>query len=109
MKSKDLQNIVLSKYQKGDVPTKICRDLNGGISLVTAKRWCQMIRRAGYIELSETHGGPHIVRTKENICKGEKPFTPKNRSICSEAIDGAWYFCNKCQKNIKSRFRTEAL
>ena len=67
MKSKDLQNIVLSKYQNGDVPTKICRDLNGGISLVTAKRWCQMIRRTGSIELSGTHSGPRIFRTKENI------------------------------------------
>jgi hypothetical protein len=32
MKSKDLQNMVPSKYQNGDAPTKICRDLNGGIS-----------------------------------------------------------------------------
>ena len=69
MKSKDLQNIVLSKYQNGDAPTKICRDLNGGISLVTVKRWCQMIRRTGSIGLSGTHGGPRIVRTKENIIK----------------------------------------
>ena len=69
MKSKDLQNIVLSKYQNGDVPAKICRDLNGGISLATVKRWCQMIRRTGSIELSGTHGGPRIVRTKENILK----------------------------------------
>ena len=27
MKSKDLQNIVLSKYQKGDTPTEIHRHL----------------------------------------------------------------------------------
>ena len=38
MKSKDLQNIVLSKYQNGDAPTKLCRDLNGVISLVTVNR-----------------------------------------------------------------------
>jgi transposase len=69
MKSKDLHNIVLSKYQNGDAPTKICRDLNGGISLATVKRWCQMIRRTGSIELPGTHGGPRIVRTKENIQK----------------------------------------
>ena len=69
MKSKDLQNIVLSKYQNDDAPTKICRDLNGGIILAAVKRWCQMIRRTGSIELSGTHGGPHIVRTKENILK----------------------------------------
>ena len=69
MKSKDLQNIVLSKYQNGDAPTKISRDLNGGINLVTVERWCQMIRRTGSIELSGTHSGPRIVRTKENILK----------------------------------------
>ena len=69
MKSKDLQNIVLSKYQNGDVPTKIYRDSNGGISLVTVKRWCQMIRRIGSIELFGIHGGQSIVRTKENIPK----------------------------------------
>ena len=64
MKSKDLQNIVLSKYQNGDASTKICHDLNGGISLVTVKRWCQMIRRTGSIEQPGTHGGPRIVRTR---------------------------------------------
>ena len=69
MKSKDLQNIVLSKYENDDARTKICRDLNGGISLVTVKRRCQMIRRTGSIELAGTHGGPRIVRTKENMLK----------------------------------------
>jgi transposase len=67
MKSKDLQNIVLSKYENGDTPTKICRDLNGGVSLATIKRWCQMIRRTGTIELSGIHSGPRLVRTKQNI------------------------------------------
>ena len=38
MKSKDLQNIVLSNYQNGDAPTKIFHDLNDGISLATVKR-----------------------------------------------------------------------
>ena len=39
MESKDLQKIVLSKYQNGDTPTEIHRDLNGGIGLSTIKRW----------------------------------------------------------------------
>ena len=60
MKSKDLQNIVLYKYRNSDAPTKICRGLNGGISLVTVKRGCQMIRRTGSIELSGTHGGLRV-------------------------------------------------
>lgn len=32
MKSKDLQNIVLSKYNSGDHPQKIFCDLNGGLA-----------------------------------------------------------------------------
>ncbi|CAF1141248.1 unnamed protein product [Adineta ricciae] len=69
MKSKDLENIVLSKYRNGDTPTEIHRDLNGGIVLTTIKRWCQMIRRCGSVYRPDTRGGPRIVRTKENIRK----------------------------------------
>ncbi|CAF1628032.1 unnamed protein product [Rotaria magnacalcarata] len=79
MKSKDLQKIVLSKYQKGDAPTKISHDLNGGISLATVKRWCQMIRRTRSIELPGTHGGPRIIRTKENILKVKNRLRRKKR------------------------------
>ena len=43
MKSKGLQNIVISKRQNSDGPTKIFRDLSGGLCLKTAKRWCKMI------------------------------------------------------------------
>ena len=49
MKSKDLQNIVLSKYQKGDTSTETHHHLNGGISLATIKSWCQMIRQSASI------------------------------------------------------------
>ena len=38
MKSKYLQNIVFSKYDKGDEPTKIFLNLAGGLSLETIKR-----------------------------------------------------------------------
>ena len=109
MKSKDLQNIVLSKYQNGDAPTKICRDLNGGISLVTVKRWCQMICRTGSIELSGIHGGSRIVRTKENILKVKNRLRRKTGVSARTLSMERRYFCNKCQANIKSRFRTEAL
>ena len=66
MKSKDLQKVVLSKYQNGDNPTKIYRDLNGGIGLRTIERWCQMIRS---VKLSIPPGGPRFSRTKGNIQK----------------------------------------
>jgi transposase len=69
MKSKDLQKVVLSKYQKGDTPKKIYHDLNGGVGLRTIERRCQMIRRSGAITLSKPPGGPRLARTKENIQK----------------------------------------
>ena len=109
MKSKDLQNIVLSKYQNDDARTKICHDLNGGISLVTVKRWCQMIRRTKSIELSGTYGDPRIVRTKENILKVKNRLRRKTGVSALRLSMERWYFCNKCQANIKSRFRSEAL
>ena len=46
MKSKDLQNIVLAKYQKGDIPIEIHCRLNGGISLAMIKSWYQIIRQS---------------------------------------------------------------
>ena len=52
MKSKGVQNVVLSKYQNGDTPTKIYHDLSGAIGLRTIKRWCQIIRQTGTISLS---------------------------------------------------------
>ncbi|CAF3343269.1 unnamed protein product [Rotaria socialis] len=69
MKSKDLQNILLSKYQNGDTPTKMFRDLNGGIGLRTIKRWCQMILQSGSITLSSPPGCPRLARAKGNIRK----------------------------------------
>ena len=69
MKSKNLQNIVLSKYQNGDTPTKIDHDLSSAIGLRTIKRWCRMIRRNGTITLSSLSGCPRLVRTKGNIKK----------------------------------------
>ncbi|CAM4828437.1 unnamed protein product [Rotaria magnacalcarata] len=60
MKSKDIQDIVLSKYRNGDTPTKIFRDLSGGVGLATVKRWCQMIRQYGSIKLSSPPGRPRM-------------------------------------------------
>jgi hypothetical protein len=38
MKSKDLQQVVVRKYEDGDDPTKIFRDLKGSLGLATIKR-----------------------------------------------------------------------
>ncbi|CAF4402778.1 unnamed protein product, partial [Rotaria magnacalcarata] len=69
MKSKDFQNLVLSKYQSGDGPTKIFRDLNGLIGLRTIERWCKNIRDTGSINLSSPPGCHGIIRTKGAIQK----------------------------------------
>ena len=69
MKSKDFQNLVLSKYQNGDGPTKIFRDLNSSVSLRTIERWCKAVRDTGSINLSSPPGRQRIIRTKGNIQK----------------------------------------
>ena len=79
MKSKDLQKVVLSKYQNGDNPAKIYRDLNGGIGLRTIERWCQMIRRFGSVKMSSLPGGPRFARTKGNIQKVKHRLRRKKR------------------------------
>jgi hypothetical protein len=69
MKSKDLQNVVLSKYNSGDHPRKIFRDLNGGLAWSTVRRWCKMISDSGVINLSKPPGSTRTVRTKAAIQK----------------------------------------
>lgn len=64
MKSKDLQQIVLSKLQNGQFPTQISRDLNGMVSTATIKRWSKKYSETGAIELSRPPGPPRTVRTK---------------------------------------------
>ena len=67
MKSKDVQNIVLSKYEQGDETTKIFEDLNGTIRLSTIERWCRRIRESNSINLSKPPARPRIIRTKGTI------------------------------------------
>ena len=69
MKSKDLQNAVLLKYQSGDTPTKIYHHLSSAIGLRTIKRWCHMIRQTGTITLPSSPDCLPSVRTKANVEK----------------------------------------
>ena len=69
MKSKDLQKLVLSKYEKGKGPSEIFRRLNGALCLRTVKRWRKMIRETGSIELSTSAGRSPTIRAKEPIKK----------------------------------------
>ena len=67
MKSKDFQNLVLSKHQDGDGPAKMFRDLNDSVSFRTIERWCKAVRVTGSINLSDLPGRQRIIRTKETI------------------------------------------
>ncbi|CAF1315268.1 unnamed protein product [Rotaria sp. Silwood1] len=80
MKSKDLQKVVLSKYENGDSPTMIFRHLNGAIGLRTIERWCKLIRETGSINLSSPTGCPRIARAKGMIKK------VKNRLKCKRRV-----------------------
>ena len=79
MESKDFQKVALSKYQTGDTPTKVYRDLNDGVGLTMIERWCQMIGRSGSIQLSSLLGDPSVIRTKTNIQKVKTCLRRKNR------------------------------
>ena len=56
MKSKDLENRVLSKYKDGQSCIKIHEDLHVSVGLSTIERWCKMIRDIGKITLFKSTG-----------------------------------------------------
>jgi len=88
MKSKDLQKVVLSKYENGESPTAIFRHLHAAVSLRTIERWCKMIRDTGSINLANSTGRPRVARTKgmiqkvKNRLKRKKPIT--SRKLANE-------------------------
>ncbi|CAM4784202.1 unnamed protein product [Rotaria magnacalcarata] len=104
MKSKDLQNIALSKCQSGDTSTKNFRDLNGGIGLRTIKRWCQMIRQTDSITLSSPPGCPRSARTKENI---QKDYVPIKKVVEPSLSDDQKMKRKKFANWIRTNFRIE--
>ena len=79
MQSKDLPNIVLSKYQNGVTPTKIYHDLSSAIGLRTVKWWYEMIGQTGTISLSSPPGCLRLVTTKANIKKVKDHLRRKSR------------------------------
>ncbi|CAF4861299.1 unnamed protein product, partial [Rotaria socialis] len=68
-----------------DGPTKIFRDLNGGLCLKTVKRWCKMISETGSIELAGPLGGSRIVRTPAAIQKGITPLVILDKGTTDHA------------------------
>ena len=84
MKSKDLQKVVISKYENGESLAKICRDLSGVVSYRTIRRWCKSITNTGSINLSKPPGQIRTARTKGAIqkvkdrLKRKKPYQHEN-------------------------------
>jgi hypothetical protein len=64
MKSKDVQTTVKNKYENGDGPAKIYRNLADVVSLQTIKIWIKMINNTGTISLSSPPSRTRTVRTK---------------------------------------------
>ena len=94
MKSKDLQNVVLSKYQNGDTPKKIYHDLRGPIGLRIIKQWYQMIHQTGTISLSSPPDCSRLMRTKANSKKVKGHLRRKSRVSTRKIVYEARYFVN---------------
>jgi transposase len=81
MKTKDLQNLVLSKRQNGQKAATIFRELEGQISIKTVRRWIKMIDENGAIDLHKSPGRKRAARTTTTIqttkrlLKGKKKVT----------------------------------
>ncbi len=79
MKSKDMRAAVKNKYENGDGPTKMYRDLGGVVSLPTIKLWIKKIKSIGSINMSYSSGCPRTIRTKANILKVKSRLGQKRR------------------------------
>lgn len=58
MNSKDIDNLVLSKYTDGQSCMATHEDLHGSLGLSTIGSWCKMIRDTGRITLFKLTGRP---------------------------------------------------
>ena len=67
MKSKNFQEIVVSKRQDRDGLTKVFRGLSEKFCLKTIERWCKMIDQTGSINIGHPADCLRIVRTLSTI------------------------------------------
>ena len=84
MKSKDLQTAVKHKFENGDGPAKIFRDLGGVFSKRTIPLWIKMIKGTGSVNLLKPPGRPRTIRTKTNIKKAKLRLAQKKRTSTRE-------------------------
>ena len=79
MKGKDIQKLVLPKYENDEDPSEISQRLNGTVGLITIKCWCKIVRETGTIQLSKSPGRLRTVRTKESIRKMKTRLNRKRK------------------------------
>ena len=79
MKSKDLQAAVKNKYENGDGPAKIYRDLGEVIPKRTINLSIKMTKSTDSINLTHSPGRPRTVRTEANISKAKWRLKQKKR------------------------------
>ena len=71
---------VKNKFESGDGPAKIFRDLGGAVSLPTIHRWIRMLKDTGSIDLSRPPGRTSTIRTKASITKVKRHVKSKRPS-----------------------------
>ena len=86
MKSKDMQKLVLSKYDNGEGPSKIFQHLNGTVSPVTIKCWCKMVGEIGTTQLSKSPGRLRTVRTNKSIRKVKTRLNRKRKVLIRKLV-----------------------
>ncbi|CAF1074311.1 unnamed protein product [Didymodactylos carnosus] len=86
MKSKDLQNVVLSNRQSADHPRKIFRDLNGALSLDTIQIRIKVIQQTRSINLSKPPGRQRTACTKATIRKAKQRLARGKRGHAYKVI-----------------------
>ena len=72
MKSVDLQKTVMRATDDGISSVTIAQQLQQAASSHTVRRWQDLYRRTGKVDLKNSPGRPRIVRTKHLIQKVKK-------------------------------------
>ena len=67
LKSKDFQNLVLSKYENDEGLIKLFRDINGFVGLWPIGRWRKAVRDTDSIKLSSPPDRHRTIQTQETI------------------------------------------
>lgn len=87
MKSKEIQNVVLSKWKIGKKPSTIFLELEGQVSLATIKRWVKMFVENGTIDLRTSSGRKRTARSRENVQRTKRLLKGKKRVTIRKLVD----------------------